>query len=76
MFRTSLKITVLGIMSLLCFATAAFAQTETIKGKVTDSEGNPLEGVAVIESGTSNGVLTGKDGSFSITPESSKSTIS
>lgn len=44
MFETSLKITVLGIMSLLCFATAAFAQTETIKGKVTDPEGNPLEG--------------------------------
>lgn len=75
MLRTSLKITVLGITSLLCFATAALAQTNTIRGKVTDPSGNPLEGVAVIESGTSNGVITKKDGSFSITPESPNSKI-
>ena len=39
----------------------------TVSGKVTDSKGEPLVAVSVIEKGTSNGVTTGVDGTFKIT---------
>ena len=39
----------------------------TVSGKVTDEKGNPLSGVSVLEKGTSNGVTTLEDGTFSIT---------
>ena len=38
----------------------------TVKGKVLDSRNIPLEGVAVIQDGTTNGVMTDTDGSFTI----------
>jgi TonB-linked SusC/RagA family outer membrane protein len=37
-----------------------------IKGKVADVNGDPLPGVNVIEKGTTNGVITGVDGSYTI----------
>lgn len=44
----------------------------TVQGKVTDSQGEPLVGVSVAVKGTTQGVLTDIDGSYSIstTPES------
>lgn len=39
---------------------------QTVSGTVTDAEGQTLIGAAVIEKGTSNGVLTDLDGSYSI----------
>ena len=39
---------------------------QTVSGTVTDAEGQTLIGAAVIEKGTSNGVLTNLDGSYSI----------
>ena len=48
-------------------AMLCLAQTKvTVTGIVLDNEGEPLIGVSVIESGTSNGVATGLDGTFSI----------
>ena len=48
-------------------AMLCLAQTKvTVTGLVLDNEGEPLIGVSVIESGTSNGVATGLDGTFSI----------
>ena len=44
----------------------AFAQTRVVKGKVLDTEGTAVPGVAVIQAGTSNGTMTEADGSFSL----------
>jgi TonB-linked outer membrane protein, SusC/RagA family len=39
----------------------------TVQGTVTDANGQPLEGVSIIEKGTSNGTTTSVTGTFSIT---------
>ena len=44
----------------------AFAQTKAVTGIVTDSKGEALIGVSVVEEGTSNGTITDLDGNFSI----------
>lgn len=46
---------------------SAEQSTRTVKGTVLDSKDYPLEGVAVILDGTTTGVMTDVDGSFSIT---------
>ena len=55
------------LVSVLILGTAqlAFAQP-TVRGKVTDADGLPLPGVAVLVEGTVNGTMTGDDGSYSI----------
>ncbi len=45
---------------------AATAQVRTVSGKVTDSEGNPLQFVSVIEKGTPNGTSTDANGDYKI----------
>lgn len=54
----------------LCFVLLvtlqAFAQTHLISGTVKDQNGNPLIGVAAIEKGTTNGVLTDMNGAYEI----------
>jgi TonB-linked SusC/RagA family outer membrane protein len=47
-----------------------------IAGRVVDSQNSPLTGVNIVEKGTTNGVLTGADGTYSITVASSKSVLS
>ncbi len=44
----------------------AFAQ-QSVTGKVTDTDGNGIPGVNVVEKGTSNGVATDFDGNYSLT---------
>ena len=39
---------------------------QTIKGTVTDSSGEPIIGATVMETGTSNGVVTDLDGNFTL----------
>ena len=39
----------------------------TVRGKVTDADGLPLPGVAVLVSGTTNGTLTDDNGNYDIT---------
>ena len=51
---------------LLCCC-SAFAQSQTIKGVVSDSKGTPLPGVTVLLKGTSTGTATNIDGSYSLT---------
>lgn len=41
-------------------------QTIQVKGKVTDTQGEPLPGVSIVEKGTTNGTITGVDGSYTI----------
>jgi TonB-dependent SusC/RagA subfamily outer membrane receptor len=56
---------------MLLFTSTVFAQSRTITGTVVDSESQPVIGAVVNEMGTSNGTVTGSDGSFSITSSSS-----
>ena len=46
-----------------------------INGKVRDANGQPLEGVTVVEKGTSNRTLTTADGNFTMTVASGNATL-
>ena len=46
-------------------AVNAIAQP-SVKGKVTDADGQPLAGVAVLVQGTANGTLTDENGSYAL----------
>lgn len=49
------------------FCSTAFAQMQTVKGKITDSQtGESLVGVNVVEKGTTNGTVTNVDGNYTI----------
>ena len=54
-------------MSLLCFfcIQLTFAQN-TVSGKITDADNNPLPGASVIEKGTTNGTTSDFDGNYSL----------
>ena len=45
---------------------SVFGQTRVIKGTVLDAEGKPVSGASVFAKGAKSGVVTGKDGSFSL----------
>lgn len=65
----------LSVMLAVC-ATGAFAQNVTVKGKVTDSRGEPVIGATVmLSSNQTVGALTDMDGAYSITVPSN-STLS
>jgi TonB-dependent SusC/RagA subfamily outer membrane receptor len=53
----------------------AIAQNLTVTGKVSDENNQPLAAATVQEKGTSHGVITGPDGSFSISVKSNKSVL-
>lgn len=57
------------------FLSSVMAQSVTVSGKVTDFSGEPLTGVAVVEKGSSNGVLTDSDGGYELKVQSSTSTV-
>src|SRR5882724_8016512 len=44
-----------------------FQQDKTIRGKITDEQGNGLPGVTVQQKGTTNGTTTSATGDFSLT---------
>ena len=48
------------------FTWSVFAQTATIKGKVSDSQGNPVVGAYVIVAGTTMGTVTDIDGNYTL----------
>src|SRR3954463_10814555 len=50
----------------LFFSAGAMAQTGSVRGKVVDSLGNPLQGVSVVVKGTRNGTSTNANGQFSL----------
>src|SRR6266542_2148105 len=51
------------------------AQQKTITGKVTDENGNPVSGASVLVKGSSKGVATRPDGSFSINVDNNSTTL-
>ncbi|MCC9138770.1 SusC/RagA family TonB-linked outer membrane protein [Pontibacter silvestris] len=54
----------LAIMLLCCLS--AFAQSQTVKGKISDDQGAPLPGASVSIKGTTNGTITDVDGNYSL----------
>ena len=69
----AIKLLVTSILLGFCSIGAAFAQT--IKGKVTDSNNQPLAGAAVFFKGTSTGVTTDANGNYSITSRNGGKTL-
>ncbi|MBC8085532.1 MAG: TonB-dependent receptor plug domain-containing protein, partial [Hymenobacter sp.] len=62
------KSLLLSLLCLLAFAHGAAAQTRALAGRVTDrASGDGLPGVTVLLKGTSTGVSTNADGSFTLT---------
>ncbi len=55
------------LLHLLLFSTSVTAQSLTIKGKVTDEAGAPVEGASVMVKGTTVGATTDNTGTFTIT---------
>ena len=54
------------ISLMLLYAGYIQAQTGTVSGKVTDTDGNPLISANVVVKNTSTGSSTGSDGSFTL----------
>ena len=54
------------IMLLLLFPAAAFSQTRTVSGHISDTDGEPLAGVNVMVQGTMTGSMSDGEGRYSI----------
>lgn len=66
----------LTLLVMVVFTTFAMAQNKTVTGKVTDDKGAPVANASVLVKGTTKGVTTDSDGSFSISvPSTAKSLI-
>ena len=61
--RKALQAAVTGLA--LFLGTAVYAQ-QTVTGRVVDAGGQPVVGAMILVEGTSNGVISGDDGSFTI----------
>lgn len=61
-----IKRKLLAIMSVLLISMTSLAQTRVVTGVVSDSTGEKLVGVSIVEEGTTNGTLTDANGKFSI----------
>jgi outer membrane receptor protein involved in Fe transport len=60
---------------LLFSASAVFAQSGSVSGKITDSRGLAIPGASVVEKGTRNGITTANDGSFKLTISDGKARL-
>ena len=63
---SNLKRFVLAAAAVLLVAVSAYAQNVTVKGTVTDNNGEPVIGAGVIIKGTNSGVSTDVDGQYTI----------
>jgi hypothetical protein len=54
------------VFTLMLCGLSTLAQTRTVTGKVTDSNGGPVVGATVSAPGTSLSTQTGSDGTFSL----------
>ena len=56
------------LVAILGIFTMAAQEKITVSGRVTDAEtGEPLIAVGILQQGTSNGVISGMDGDYTIT---------
>ena len=63
-FKKSIQ-KILIIATALCFSTfTLFAQNITVTGTITDETGDPLPGASIVLKGTTRGVTTGIDGTY------------
>ena len=70
------KIILMGLVLMVTLLHGAMAQTRTVSGRVTDqSTGGGLPGVTVLVKGTTNGVSTNADGSFSLSVSEAGGTL-
>ena len=63
------------LLVLFSLSLAAGAQTRNITGKVTDAAGQPIPGLAVILEGTTTGVMTADDGTYTISVPSGEAVL-
>ena len=61
----ALKASLLSVLMSFCVI-AAFAQSGTVKGTVTDDTGEPVIGANVVEKGSTNGTITDIDGNYTL----------
>lgn len=61
------KISCMVLLAMFLQISTLYAQTITVKGKVTDSKGIPLPGASVKVKGTTSGVLTNANGDYALT---------
>ncbi len=54
------------LLLMLPFCSLLFAQTLTVKGKITDDVGNPLSNASILAKGTKSGVQSNETGAFTI----------
>jgi TonB-linked SusC/RagA family outer membrane protein len=63
------------LLLLLLTTVNALGQSQTLRGKVTDGQGNPLPGVTVLVKGTANGTATDPEGRFQLSASQSPATL-
>ena len=59
-------VTLFLLAGMLLSLSKGWSQTKTVTGKVTDGSGTPIAGVSVLIKGTSIGMVTGSDGTYSL----------
>ncbi|WP_019947705.1 carboxypeptidase-like regulatory domain-containing protein [Hymenobacter aerophilus] len=72
-----MKKILLSVLPLVAFsATSGKTESRTVSGRVTDRDtGQGLPGVTVLQKGTTNGVSTNSDGTFTLTVPASGGTL-
>src|SRR6476619_3969092 len=71
------KLNVVLVLVLLMVAgiPAAFAQSRTVSGKITDASGAPSQGANILVKGTNVGTTTNADGDYTINVPASGNTL-
>ena len=60
---------ILASVVFLLLGLSAFAQRHSVKGKITDTSGNPLPGVNIVLKGSTIGTTTDASGTYSLEAE-------
>lgn len=66
MFKTMTRLSACLVLTLASCAAAYAQSAKVVSGTVKDQNGEPLIGVNVLESGTTNGTMTDPDGQYTI----------
>lgn len=74
LLNTNLQFTLLE-NNLVVISAASAKAFVPIRGKITDESGQPIANVSVMEKNTSNGTVTGEDGSFTLNVKNNQSAL-